>query len=71
MARKVGARRAVKGEGEFVFKELPGYEKVASVMYKGPYEGLGKAYNTILRWVEANGYHVGRSQPRNLPQRPI
>ena len=50
--------RAVKGEGEFVFKELPGYEKAASVMYKGPYEGLGKAYNTILRWVEANGYHV-------------
>ena len=50
--------RAVKGEGEFVFKELPGFEKVASVMYKGPYEGLGKAYNAVLRWVEANGYHV-------------
>jgi effector-binding domain-containing protein len=50
--------RAVKGEGEFKFQELPGYDKVATVMYKGPYEGIGKAYNTLLRWIEANGYVV-------------
>jgi len=50
--------RKVEGEGEFKFQELPGYEKVASVTYKGPYDGIGKAYNTLMRWVETNGYHI-------------
>jgi DNA-binding transcriptional MerR regulator len=50
--------RTVKGEGEIVCQELPGYEKVASIMYKGPYEGLGKPYNAIMGWIETNGYHI-------------
>jgi effector-binding domain-containing protein len=50
--------REVKAEGEFKMDELPGYDMMASVMYKGPYEGLGKAYNTLLRWIEANDYLV-------------
>ena len=50
--------REVKEEGEFKMVELPGYESMASVMYKGPYEGIGEAYNALMRWVEANSYHL-------------
>jgi effector-binding domain-containing protein len=28
------------------------------LIYKGPYEGVGIAYNTLLGWVEANGYQM-------------
>jgi DNA-binding transcriptional MerR regulator len=49
---------SVKVEGEFKMQELPGYEFVASVMHKGNYSDLGRAYNTIARWIDANAYHV-------------
>ena len=50
--------RSVKTEGEIKFQELPACDKVATLMYKGPYDGIGKAYNGLLRWVEANSYDV-------------
>jgi effector-binding domain-containing protein len=50
--------RQVKTEGELKCYELPGYDKAATVVYKGPYDGIGKAYNSLLRWIESNGYNV-------------
>ena len=35
--------------------------KVASVLHKGPYSGLGKAYAFIMKWIEENGYAVKES----------
>jgi effector-binding domain-containing protein len=49
--------KAVKTAGEFKCCELEGYE-MATLIYKGPYEGEGVAYNTLLGWVEANGYQM-------------
>jgi effector-binding domain-containing protein len=50
--------RDAKAEGEFKMTELPGYDSVASVVYKGPFEHIGDAYNALMRWIEANNYHM-------------
>lgn len=39
------------------FKKLPA-ETVASVLHKGAYDGLRKAYSYLLKWVEDNGYEI-------------
>ena len=39
-------------------RELAGVEQAASMVYKGGYEGIGEAYNTLLAWVGANGYRI-------------
>jgi len=44
--------------GEIKCKKLPGYDAVASVMYKGSYDGVSAAYTALMRWIEANGYQV-------------
>jgi len=49
--------RAVKTTGEFKSYEIEGYD-MATLVYKGPYEGVGPAYNTLMKWVEANNYHI-------------
>jgi effector-binding domain-containing protein len=49
--------REIKVSGEFRVQELPGAE-MASVTYKGPYEGISAAYNSLMGWVEANGYRL-------------
>ena len=49
-------RRGKDGEG-FVFKEIPA-ARVLSVLHKGPYEELGKAYAYAMQWAEQNGYAV-------------
>ncbi|MDY6877457.1 MAG: GyrI-like domain-containing protein [Chloroflexota bacterium] len=41
-----------------VVHELPGVEAMACLVHQGGYEGLSKAYNTLMAWTEANGYHV-------------
>ena len=38
--------------------ELPGVEQMACVVHHGEFSSLGKAYNTLLEWVEKNGYQV-------------
>ena len=30
---------------------------VASAIHHGPFNRVGEAYDTLLRWIEANGYH--------------
>ncbi len=39
------------------FKKMPPIS-VVSVMHKGPYKTLGKAYAFIFKWIEDNGYTV-------------
>lgn len=39
------------------FKKIESVTAV-SVMHKGPYSGLGKAYAYIFKWIEDNGYTV-------------
>lgn len=44
------------GDG-IVFKEIPAVS-VVSVLHKGAYESLRKAYVYAMQWVEQNGYRV-------------
>jgi effector-binding domain-containing protein len=49
--------REVKVSGEFKCYEMEGYE-MATLIYKGPYEGIGPAYNTLMSWADVNSYHI-------------
>lgn len=33
-------------------------QKVASTTFRGPYEGLGSAYDSLAEWITGNGLHV-------------
>jgi effector-binding domain-containing protein len=35
---------------------LPGYEQVASLVYKGSYDGLESVYQYLTRWINDSGY---------------
>jgi len=58
----VGACLAFEGkleDGEQVkVVELPAVETMASVIHHGSFSALHQAYNALLTWVEANGYHI-------------
>lgn len=38
--------------------EFPGYDQVATLVYKGAFEGISAPYNALGKWTEANGYHI-------------
>lgn len=44
------------GEGIF-FKDIPAVT-VVSILHRGAYENLGKAYAYAMQWVEQNGYAI-------------
>jgi effector-binding domain-containing protein len=47
--------------------ELPAVETMASVIHQGTFSTLHQAYNAILKWIEANGYHInGPTRELNL-----
>lgn len=48
--------RGKDGDG-IVFKDIPACT-VASVLHRGAYENLGKAYAYAVQWVEQNGYEI-------------
>jgi effector-binding domain-containing protein len=50
--------KEVKASGEFKSYELPGYDQVATLVFKGPFEGISAPYNALMKWVETNGYHI-------------
>lgn len=58
----VGACLAFEGtleDGEQVkVVSLPAVETMASVIHHGSFSALHRAYHTILKWIEANGYHM-------------
>jgi effector-binding domain-containing protein len=47
--------KAIKGSDRVKVYELPGAE-IASTVFKGPYSGIGQAYQSVLAWCETNGY---------------
>lgn len=48
--------RGIDADG-VVFKDFPAVT-VASVLHRGTYENLGKAYAYAIKWVEQNGYRM-------------
>jgi effector-binding domain-containing protein len=71
----VGACLAFKGslfESEQVkVVELPAVEAMASVIHHGRFSTMHQAYNAILPWIEANGYHIsGPNRELNLEFEP-
>jgi predicted transcriptional regulator YdeE/DNA-binding transcriptional MerR regulator len=49
---------SLRGTPRTVIHELPGAETMACVIHQGGYEGLPRAYETLITWIEANGYRV-------------
>jgi effector-binding domain-containing protein len=49
--------RALPGQGEIKAGEIPG-GRVATCLYTGPYSDIEAAYNTLMKWMEANGYQA-------------
>ncbi|MBL7063117.1 MAG: GyrI-like domain-containing protein [Anaerolineae bacterium] len=62
--------RPVPGTSRAVVHELPSVETMACIAHQGNYEGLSKAYNTLMAWVEANGYRVTGPNRDVYLQRP-
>jgi effector-binding domain-containing protein len=51
--------------------ELPVVETMASVTHQGSFSTLSQAYNAILKWIEANSYHIsGPNRELNLEYEP-
>jgi len=48
----------VPAKDGFKCYNLPGYDRVATTIYKGSYDTISAAYNALMRWIEANGYEV-------------
>ncbi len=46
---------AVEGEGDVKASKLPA-GKAAVNLYTGPYSGIEKAYNELMKWMSDNGY---------------
>ena len=37
------------------FKRTEGYPTAACVIHRGPYNTIGLAYSTVMKWIEENG----------------
>ena len=48
----------VPESGDIKMRTLPGYEQVASVLHKGPFDTIIKAYQFMLGWIEQNNYKM-------------
>ena len=48
----------IPGNEKVLVYELPGVEDMACTVHHGSFAGLGQAYNTLLEWVEKNGYRI-------------
>jgi len=46
------------GSEQVSVRELPGVEQAACVVYKGAYENIGEAYNTLSAWIGTNSYRM-------------
>jgi DNA-binding transcriptional MerR regulator len=44
-------------EGEIKSYILPGFDTVACTVHHGPFITIGQAYEALIKWIEANGYH--------------
>lgn len=71
----VGACLAFEGElrdsEQVKVAELPAVETMASVIHHGSFSTMHQAYNAVLKWIEANGYHIsGPNRELNLEFEP-
>ena|ERR687898_971896 len=63
-ALRVYAGVAVTGDApELQIVEMPAAE-VASVIHRGPMEGIGQADQELARWVDSHGYETAARNPR-------
>ena len=69
--------RKEEDEGEFKFYYIPG-SKMAKIVHRGPYKGLGQAYNKLFEWIGSNGEQiigpireVYPNNPREVPPEQI
>lgn len=49
---------AIPEDDRIVNNRLPGVGKMACVVHEGSFETMGKAYQQLLSWIDANRYHV-------------
>lgn len=47
----------IPARGEIQSRELPA-GSYATILYKGPYEGIGDGYETLTRWMEEEGHEA-------------
>jgi effector-binding domain-containing protein len=50
--------RLVPANGRVKTYELSGIDQAAALVFKGPYEEMGEAYNAVMSWVANNDYHI-------------
>jgi effector-binding domain-containing protein len=48
----------VPEHGDIKVRTLPGYEQMACVLHKGPFDTINNAYQFMLQWIEKNRYQV-------------
>jgi len=49
---------AIPANGLIANRRLPGIEKMACVIHEGAFETMGKAYQYLLSWIDANRYRI-------------
>jgi effector-binding domain-containing protein len=52
----VSVSGTASSEGKINVYDLPSVEQMACLVYQGPYEEIGRGYQTIMGWIENNGY---------------
>ncbi len=45
-------------EGRVQVRELPAVDKMACILHHGGFAHVGETYDTLIKWIEANGYRV-------------
>ena len=48
----------LRGNARVKVYDLPAVETMASVVHHGPFNTLTQAYNTLLQWIQQNGYRI-------------
>lgn len=51
-------RAAIPAAKEITIRDIPGSDCMACVIHTGRYDTLSQALNTLLSWIEANGYDI-------------
>ncbi len=50
--------KTIDAYGSVRVHELPIVEQAASLVYTGPFTGLGEAYSALFQWIESRGYRI-------------
>ncbi|MFW5785233.1 MAG: MerR family transcriptional regulator [Chitinispirillaceae bacterium] len=48
--------KACQDSEGIVYKKIAAVAEAATILHRGPYEGLGKSYADLFGWLEENGY---------------